>query len=197
MTAVARFDAEVVREVARGRWRDTIYPALGVEVGHGKHGPCPHCGGKDRFRCDDRDGSGSHFCNQCGSGDGFALVMKMRGSDFPEALRLVAGVLQLDSSTPPYSRPTPKPVRPDRRDLAFQFDVAALDRRLRAERILGAGRKLDAATMTNVELDRALGFVAQAHADLEQAGLFEHVADTLRERDFSERTNRERQTRAA
>mgnify|MGYP001374685442 CR=1 FL=1 len=97
MTTAATVDAETIREAARGRWRSMIYPALGIDVGNGKHVPCPHCGGKDRFRCDDKDGVGSWYCNQCDphAGDGFALVMKLRGCDFPEALQLVADVLGL------------------------------------------------------------------------------------------------------
>ena len=58
-------------------------------------GPCPTCGGKDRFRFDDEDGRGTWFCNQCTpqAGDGFALVQNVRGCDFPEAMRLVANAL--------------------------------------------------------------------------------------------------------
>ena len=203
MTVAAQrrpISAEVIREVARGRWRYTIYPALGIEVGNGKHRACPHCGGKDRFRCDDKDGNGSHFCNQCGAGDGFALVMKVIGCDFPEALRLVAGVLGLDASISSASlRPSlvPKPVPVDRIALAFRFELAALDRRLRAENIIEAANGLDLSSLDDADLDRALGYVAQAHADVDRADLFEHVADALRERDHAERTDRERQTSAA
>ena len=47
---------------ARGRWREVL-PALGVETRflQNKHGPCPLCGGRDRFRWDDRDGSGEIY----------------------------------------------------------------------------------------------------------------------------------------
>jgi len=76
-------------------------------------------------------------------------------------------------------RPAP-PVRGDRRALAFRFELAALDLRLRGERINEAGKKLDIVILTDDELDRALGHVAQAYADCERAELFEHVADELR-----------------
>ena len=61
-------------ERATGRWRE-ILPQLGIETRFlvNRHGPCPLCGGKDRFRCDDRDGSGSYYCNQCGPGPGIML----------------------------------------------------------------------------------------------------------------------------
>jgi putative DNA primase/helicase len=54
-------------ERARHRWRE-ILPQLGIETRflQNKHGPSPLCGGKDRFRFDDRDGTGSYYCNQCG-----------------------------------------------------------------------------------------------------------------------------------
>lgn len=57
----------------------------------GKHGPCPiaGCGGKDRFRFDDKDGGGTYYCTQCGAGDGIKLVMLIRGVDFKGALKIV------------------------------------------------------------------------------------------------------------
>lgn len=47
------------------------------------------CEGRDRFRFDDKDGSGSFFCNQCGSGKGIDLAMKFNGWDFKTAAREV------------------------------------------------------------------------------------------------------------
>ncbi|EMK7756456.1 primase-helicase zinc-binding domain-containing protein, partial [Yersinia enterocolitica] len=45
---------------ARGKW-DFILDALAIS--HSKqHSPCPACGGKDRFRFDDRQGAGTWFC---------------------------------------------------------------------------------------------------------------------------------------
>ncbi|WP_141028459.1 primase-helicase zinc-binding domain-containing protein, partial [Salmonella enterica] len=55
---------------AIGRW-PYILSALGIKVpSAGHHGACPACGGKDRFRLDDKAGRGTWFCNQCGHGDG-------------------------------------------------------------------------------------------------------------------------------
>ena len=34
---------------AVGKWQ-SIFSSLGIDVGNGKHCPCPVCGGKDRFR---------------------------------------------------------------------------------------------------------------------------------------------------
>ena len=59
-----------VKAAANGRWHE-ILSSLGVEVARlvNRHGPCPMCVGRDRFRYDDKDGNGTWYCNQCGSGD--------------------------------------------------------------------------------------------------------------------------------
>src|SRR5207248_5501956 len=67
-------------ERARHRWRE-ILPQLGIDTRFltNKHGACPLCGGKDRYRFDDRDGSGSYICGQCGAGVGVILLRKLKG----------------------------------------------------------------------------------------------------------------------
>ena len=72
-----------IAEIARGHWR-LLLPALGVprEAMTLKHGPCPFCGGTDRYRFCDFKGSGSWICNQCGNGDGFDLVLRLTGGTF-------------------------------------------------------------------------------------------------------------------
>ena len=87
-----------VRTAAAGRWR-SILLSLGMDdkaLG-GKHCACPMCGGKDRFRFDDRDGRGTYFCSGCGAGDGVRLAMGVTGLSFREAAREIerlAGVVQ-------------------------------------------------------------------------------------------------------
>src|SRR4051794_10211 len=73
-------------ERARHRWRE-ILPRLGIETRFltNKHGPCPLCGGRDRYRFDDRDGTGSYYCNQCGAGVGVILIRKRHGWDHATA----------------------------------------------------------------------------------------------------------------
>lgn len=81
-----------VREKAKGHWRE-ILAALGIRVPMNpkQKAPCPACGGTDRFRFDDQEGRGTWYCNQCDpkAGDGFALLMNVRGCDFPDAIALV------------------------------------------------------------------------------------------------------------
>src|SRR5262245_16407636 len=50
-----------------------------------RHGPCPACGGKDRFRYTDRHGHGDFYCNGCGPGDGFTLLQRLHGWTLNEA----------------------------------------------------------------------------------------------------------------
>lgn len=66
-----------------GKWVDVL-SALGVDHRFlaNKHGPCPFCGGKDRYRFDNRDGNGTFYCNHCGAGNGFTFLNKMFNWDF-------------------------------------------------------------------------------------------------------------------
>ena len=82
---------------ARGQWR-LILPALGVNAQAlvNKHGPCPICHGKDRFRWDDQNGDGGFICNQCGAGDGFNLAMRVTGKEYGEIAKAMEVMLGLD-----------------------------------------------------------------------------------------------------
>jgi putative DNA primase/helicase len=84
----------------------TDWPAILVQLGipetalRNKHGPCPACGGKDRFRFDHgRKGRnrGDYICGQCGAGDGFKLLMSVHGWTFAEARRQVLTAAHLES----------------------------------------------------------------------------------------------------
>lgn len=79
-----------VSKAAQGKWPQ-ILATLGVPDEHliNRHGPCPMCGGRDRFRFDDKDGKGTYYCNACGAGDGFDLLMKYNGWDFRVAAKEV------------------------------------------------------------------------------------------------------------
>ena len=102
-----------------------------------------------------------------------------------------------DRGLPRGQRSAPKPPRINRIALAFRFELGALDHRIRAERIIETVRGIDLSTVSDEELDCVLSHIGRAYDDQECAALFEHVADTLRERDFTERTLRERKTCAA
>jgi putative DNA primase/helicase len=79
---------------AVGKWRGILI-SLGVDQSYlvDRHGACPICGGKDRFRFDDKNGKGSYFCSGCGAGDGFSLLRKINGWNFAEAAKRVESVI--------------------------------------------------------------------------------------------------------
>jgi len=95
------FRASIVSDVAAaacGHW-PSVLEALGIVVPSGrKHGPCPACGGKDRFRLDDKEGRGTFICNECGAGDGLDLVAKTTGKPLKEAAAMVAPLVGLSGA---------------------------------------------------------------------------------------------------
>jgi putative DNA primase/helicase len=101
-------DKPSIGQQAKGRWQ-AILPALGIDKRYlvNRHGPCPMCDGKDRFRFDDKDGRGTWFCNQCGAGDGVDLVMRANNLDFKRAAREIekhvgtAPVIAIRQGRPP------------------------------------------------------------------------------------------------
>lgn len=82
----------VLREF-NGAWRSTL-EGYGCQLPSGRHhGPCPVCGGKDRFRFDDKDGRGTWFCGQCDpqSGGGLLLLSRYLGKPTIEVARELIG----------------------------------------------------------------------------------------------------------
>lgn len=93
---------DLIREVTRSavnRWPDVL-PMLGIDIPNhrGGLGPCPACGGTDRFQFDDLEGRGTWHCRHCETeaGDGLALVMNVRQCSATEAAFSVADVLGID-----------------------------------------------------------------------------------------------------
>jgi len=79
--------------IANGRWNATLN-SLGVIIPENKkHGACPCCGGKDRFRFDDLEGRGTYYCNQCGSGDGFTLISKVLNLSVKDSANIVNNIV--------------------------------------------------------------------------------------------------------
>jgi len=79
---------------ARGRWHQ-IMPELGIDARFlkKKNGPCPMCGGKDRWRFSDLGGNGTWWCNRCGGGGGVALAMQFTGLPFKEVARRIEHII--------------------------------------------------------------------------------------------------------
>jgi len=84
---------------AKGRWFD-ILAQLGIPERFltKKNGPCPLCGGKDRFRWSNMDDNGTYFCSGCGPGGGAQLAMKFKGMsfiEFKDAVRPILGTAKV------------------------------------------------------------------------------------------------------
>ena len=111
-----------------------IFSTLGLDVPPNprRHGPCPVCGGKDRFRFDDRDGSGSWYCAQGetehrsgkNAGDGAALVADFFDIGYREAREKIREI-------------DPDGVRIARENRAAPVPPADPDRQRTIRRLLG------------------------------------------------------------
>lgn len=78
----------------RGKWRGVLL-SLGVEEKflRNMHGPCPFCQGRDRYRWDNDKGNGTFICSQCGAGDGFEFLKRIKGWDFKTAAQEIDAVI--------------------------------------------------------------------------------------------------------
>lgn len=83
-------DRPKIVDAARGRWEGILsnlgLPKIALSK---KHGPCPFCGGKDRYRWTDHEAGGGFICNHCGAGNGVELVMRFKGLEFLDAVKLI------------------------------------------------------------------------------------------------------------
>ncbi|EIP6916359.1 hypothetical protein LTE67_004694 [Escherichia coli] len=109
----SRYIRAVVK-AAEGQW-PLILRQLVIDVPPvGQGGPCPVCGGDDRFTFDDIEGRGSFVCRKCPdetdaynmAGDGLELVRRVASMRFGspvstyQAARLVGNVLGIVEATP-------------------------------------------------------------------------------------------------
>jgi putative DNA primase/helicase len=87
-----------ISDLTNGRWPDLLAHFCGLTPDQltDKHQACPLCGGKDRYRFDDQDGSGSWYCNQCGgkdgkggAGNGMDMLMRRMNWSYAEACKRI------------------------------------------------------------------------------------------------------------
>lgn len=109
-----------LNEAARGRWPGILAALAGLTDQQltDRHQPCPLCGGEDRYRFDDKDGSGSWFCNRCGgktqtggAGNGMDLLMRKTGWEFKRAAEEVERHLGIARPARQQGPSTEPPVR--------------------------------------------------------------------------------------
>lgn len=90
MSGHTAMDASAIHaQLGASGWLVVLAQVIDQRYLQNRHGPCPACGGKDRFRFDNKNGHGDFFCNGCGAGDGFQLVMKVAGLSFADARKRV------------------------------------------------------------------------------------------------------------
>lgn len=111
-----RYSFDDIQAAAQGQWH-FILTSVGIPAHSltNKHQPCPMCGGKNRYRFDDKNGTGSYFCNGCGAGNGFQFVQRFLSlAKFAHAVKVVAQLLGMGDTanpmpTPPKREFTPPP----------------------------------------------------------------------------------------
>ena len=96
-------------DLTNGRWPDLLMQLAGLTPDQltDTHQPCPLCGGEDRYRFDDLNGTGSWFCNQCGGknhtgggGNGMDMLMRRTGLTYPEACKRIEQQLNIKPEPP-------------------------------------------------------------------------------------------------
>jgi P4 family phage/plasmid primase-like protien len=115
-------DVKTAKAAASGRWHEIADRVLGIsdDFLSAKHGPCPKCGGTDRWRVfDDFRETGGAVCNQCGKfGDGFEVARWFRSWGLDEAITRVCDHLGVVDSKKPKASPgksSPKTKAPVKR----------------------------------------------------------------------------------
>lgn len=122
-------------------------------------------------------------------GDRGLLVHCFAGCTVEEvtaAVNLRVSDLFTDTPIPRGEGPIHKPLKLDLVEVAYRFELAALDRRLRANAVLNAVAKLSNIAITDVQRDRLMNAVARAYADKDRAEFLETVADGFRWKAFEE-----------
>jgi putative DNA primase/helicase len=116
-----------ISSAAQGKWRGILF-ALGVEESFltGKNGPCPLCGGKDRWRFTDFNDTGAWVCTHCGTGDGFELLKLLRNWSYAEAAKEIERVVGTVKAEPQRRKSDPR-LRFDRIRAELEPRNAAVD----------------------------------------------------------------------
>lgn len=92
------YQKEDVLPYMGGMWRDAIQSICGIPDSYfnKRHGPCPHCGGRDRWRWTDKinvAGDGGAVCNSCGNDSGMGWLMKLTGQPYSECVNILGDFL--------------------------------------------------------------------------------------------------------
>ena len=109
---IRKYICDVVK-AAEGLWPDILRRLVIDVLPVGQGGPCPACGGDDRFTFDDKGGRGTFICRKCPdetdaynmAGDGVELVRRVASVRFGspvstyQAAKLVGNALGIVEAT--------------------------------------------------------------------------------------------------
>jgi hypothetical protein len=106
-----QYDIRDIKAAAFRRWPEILCNVAGIGDDYlsGRAGPCPKCGGNDRFRFSNHNENGSIICNQCGKGlgDGIDVICWYLGIKQGEAIRKIGDYLGLGPSRNGHSKAKP------------------------------------------------------------------------------------------
>jgi len=103
--------SDITKNWTPAQWDALVLQYLPERFLTGKPGPCPMCGGNDRFTYDSKSGRGDWVCRQCANGnpmagDAILLICRYTGMSFLELARVVEG-----EPAPAIVRPAHPPMR--------------------------------------------------------------------------------------
>lgn len=141
-----------------GNW-PSVLTACGVDERSlsGKHGPCPMCAGRDRFRFDDKDGRGTYYCSQCGPGDGFKFLEKLKGWSFKESANKIDSIL--GAVAPKSLRPQDDTPKRRQRLNALRPRIISLEK---SDQVIGYLKNRGISINTIAKITGALGYLEDA-----------------------------------
>lgn len=109
---MAKYSVSDIKTAAHGSWSAVVERVAGIGDDYltEDHGPCPKCGGSDRWRVfNDFDFTGGAVCNQCGKfADGIAVIQWFTGRGFlptVEAIGDFLGIFPSEASRPSKAQP--------------------------------------------------------------------------------------------
>ena len=140
------------KQAAIGRWSE-IFEHFGLPAITGKNhfkGECPLCGRKGKYRCDNKDGTGSYIC-VCGSGDGWSLLTAKTGKSFKALATEVDEIIGNQFATNPnYSNPVRTSLAQQRERVSRKFSTLTALRGTGADSYL-KGRGINSLPMESVK----------------------------------------------
>ena len=101
---MAKYSVSDIKAAAHGSWAAVVERVAGIGDDYltTDHGPCPKCGGSDRWRVfGDFELTGGGVCNQCGKfGDGIAMIQWFTGQGFLPTVEAIGDFLGISPTEP-------------------------------------------------------------------------------------------------